>query len=504
MKKLLILSCGTNASYHFCKILKEYFSLDIKLIGVDINQRNLVPCCHLLDSFYEVPYSSDPSFIDVMDHIFNKERPDYILPSFDHDQKIFFNGSEILSKYGIISLSTPLSTLPYYENKRKMFDFLSSANLPIPYCYSSEDCVPSCNYIVKPIHGVGSQGVQIVSGNKVSLFPQMDYMIQEICSDPEITVECFKYNGYFSYVCRERIATKAGVCVKTKIFNDNHLGSICLKLSDLLSLPMYFNVQFMLNHDEKYVITDVNLRPAGGMSLSNEVGWDVVSAIGHVILNHPMNVIKNCVPIMNTTTYVVRAFKDITTQSDSIIGFDLDGTLLDSRCRHVELLKKILIEEQLNIDLKNLIDFKSNGKNNVDFLVQSGLPLSKAQEIQKKWMDHIEDPEYLSLDVLYPYSIDLLSKLSKCHKLILLTARNNKEGVINQLKKLDISKFFDDIFIIPSNPEVIINKGECLKNNHVSVYYGDTKSDFIACSNTGIKFIFMKNGFNSEKYVFGE
>ena len=89
MINLLLLSCGTNACYHCAKTLKEKFIDDFYIIGADINEQYLTPSCNYLDSFYKVPYSSSPNYYETILEICKKEKVDYILPSFDSDQKLW-------------------------------------------------------------------------------------------------------------------------------------------------------------------------------------------------------------------------------------------------------------------------------------------------------------------------------------------------------------------------------------------------------------------------------
>ena len=52
-----------------------------------------------------------------------------------------------------------------------------------------------------------------------------------------------------------------------------------------------------------------------------------------------------------------------------IVAFDFDGTLLDSRNRHVVVMRDVLSQFNTDLNIDDLIEFKSNGKNNIDFLI---------------------------------------------------------------------------------------------------------------------------------------
>ena len=275
MINILLLSAGTNACYHIARVLKNKFPLNFRIVGADINDGWLIPTIPYLDSFHKVPYTNSPSYYGEILDILKKEKIDYILPSFDADQKIFFPENKDLTALGVASFGTNLETLEFYSDKNKMYDFLQNKNLPLPKRYCLAEIRPETSYFIKPIHGVGSVGARQLAGSEIVKLPDIDnYIIQEICSEPEYTLECFSYADDFSSVCRERLATKAGVCVKTKIYKNKELENIGRQFVKNVKTPYIFNLQFMKNSQNEYVITDVNLRTAGGMSLSYAAGWD--------------------------------------------------------------------------------------------------------------------------------------------------------------------------------------------------------------------------------------
>lgn len=465
MIKILILSCGTNASYHFCKRFREQLKDEVYIIGTDTNEQWLVPSTQYLDKFYKVPPSKDTSFLNFVETILSNETPNYILPSFDFDQMNFYTGSPILAKYNVISLSTPKETLDIYSNKLKMNYFLKNNGFHIPIQYAPNQLNPEEKYFIKPTNGVGSIGTGVKTGAEILQLNTENLIIQEICNKPEITLECFCYKNVFSCVCRERLATKAGVCTKTRVFHNKHLADIGLKFCKSLHTPVYFNLQFMMNFKGDYVITDVNLRSAGGMSLSYVAGWDVVGAIVAILTGNEEK-IPSYIPYNIPEQFVVRAYQDIVTKvCPPILAFDLDGTLVDSRPRHRVLLDMILKKYNCSIDTTDLIPFKANGKNNIDFLVTKGISSELAKKIQSEWIEHIEDVEFLHLDTLYPETIGKLSSLVKNNNLILVTARKNKNNLLKELDDLALKPFFQNIYMVYGTniahrkAEILINSG---------------------------------------------
>lgn len=313
MINILLLSAGTNACYHISKTLKEKFPNNFKIIGADINERHLIPTCNYLDVFYRVPYNTATGYYEKIIEICRSEHVNFLIPSFDTDQKLFYPENRDLQKLGVISLGTSMDTLPIYDDKIKMSDFLKQYGLPVPNNYEKTDIKPDVEYMVKPINGVGSIGAALHYGHDIMGYNTENCVIQEKCFEPEITMECFHYGKIFSCVCRERIAAKSGVCVKGRVFSDENLSQIGRKFIKILKAPYIFNLQFMKNSSGKYVITDVNLRTAGGMSMACAAGWDEISALANIMLGKSDTEISKHVPQNIPETFIMRAYTDIIT-----------------------------------------------------------------------------------------------------------------------------------------------------------------------------------------------
>lgn len=311
MKKVLLLSAGTNACYHMAKTLREKFPGQFKIIGADINPVHLIPTAGYLDAFYRVPYTADPKYYDTVIQICRDEAVDFLIPSFDADQRLFTPENPDLIKMGTRSLGTSMKSMDIYESKAKMNAFLSANDFPVPVNYSPTTVNPDEQYMAKPVHGVGSIGAGVRLGREIANLNGADWVVQEVCQEPEVTMECFAAGDMFSCVCRERIATKSGVCVKGRLFNDDELTNIGRRFAKTVNVPYIFNMQFMKNSRGQYVITDVNLRTAGGMSMAHAAGWDEVSALGKIMLGRPMADVFQTLPQNIAETYVVRAYVDI-------------------------------------------------------------------------------------------------------------------------------------------------------------------------------------------------
>lgn len=497
MKKLLVLSCGTNAQWHVLKILHEKFPSSFTLIGTDSHPRYMVAASSVLDRFYQVPVSKDPDFLGVIESILCRERPDYIFPIFDFDQQMFFDGVNVLEKYGTRSLSTPYETLGVYSDKVNMQNAMLKSGLPVPRTFHICDVKKDVSYFVKPLRGNGSVGACRKLGKDLSAQDFKENIVEEVCSGPEVTMECFVYKGRLSSICRERLWIKAGVCTKARVFKSQKLEQIGRKFATVFKTPIIFNLQFMKNGSGRYVITDVNLRCAGAMGLSYMTGWDAVSALAKSLLDRSSDDVFESLPEIIPEQFVVRVNDDRVTQiASKTVAFDLDGTLLDSRGRHKRVLDVILSNYAIEIDTTDLLSFKRNGRNNVDFLVSKGMDESMARIVQRDWICAIEQEQYLEEDCLYPDAITLLEKYEGWRR-ILVTARSNEHGLHETLKRLDLVKYFDEIKVVNPGRCAFQEKARILTSQKALVFYGDTRSDYEAAKMADVRFEFRKNGFHA-------
>lgn len=505
MKKItiLVLSCGTNACFNFCKQIKKHFDQNIKLVGVDINPPNLVSSSPYLDAFYQVYKNTDDAYYQQILTLIRQEKADYLLPSFDRDQQLFYPENCDLQALKCISLGSSEKILKFYGNKVKTMEVLKNFGFNVPRQFLIEEITLDKKYFMKPIDGVASIGAKAVYGKELlakSSEILNGYVIQELCFTPEITLECFWSKDFFSYRCRERIFSKAGVCVKTKVFQDEKLAEVARRFIGHFNPPHVFNLQFMKNPEGNWVITDVNLRFAGGGSLSLVSGWDYASALGALLLNEPSYF--KFVPQMEKKQIYAVTIHDaiVTSQSDTTIVVDLDGTLLDSRLRHVNLLDDILKKMSYPLDTADYLSCKCQGMSTFQWLISKGLDSSTASYISTQWKERIESNDLLSQDRLYPNCIDFLLRLSRISSLHLVTARANSQNLYGQLQSLGIYGYFESVSVVsPSKGEN--SKLEVINKIHPDYVIGDTETDFKAAQFSGAEFLAFTHGFRSPDYL---
>lgn len=498
--KLLVLSCGTSACFNLIKEIRENYSDQIYVIGLDINRSTDVAAASFVDEFYQTYPTKSPEFVEQLKEIISLTNPHYILPSFDEDQLLMTESFLSSFSHKISSLGCQSLAMEIYKDKVAMQNFLKKQNFPVPKMFAISELKFEQEYFVKPILGVGSRGAKKMLGGEIVQRDRCRDLVQEVCEEPEVTVECFKFKSFFSCVSRKRLETKAGVCTKAEFINDPVLKKIAERFSKIPGVPRAFNLQFMKNSKGQWVITDVNLRLAGGGYLSKTLGWDVYSAYASSLLSKDTDFSSFFKIYNNRCTVLAIPCGLVTSVKRFKISFDLDGTLLNSLPRHEMVLEDVLKEKHVNLCIKNFLKEKRQGKSTSLFLREIGIPDPLNEELVESWCNRIEQSAYLESDVLYPGVSSLLLDLTKSCELELVTARTDKQAVLKQLKDLGIIGYFSDIHVV--DPKKTIKcKSEILASNGSNLYIGDTEADYEAARTAAVDFIAVNYGTRQASFL---
>ena len=190
-------------------------------------------------------------------------------------------------KFGIKSTSPNCKTVKILSDKLKINSFCQESGIPVPKIYNYEDIVEDSYYFVKPILGYGSKGAQVMMGKRILEEKSTNknlYIFQEVCNKPEITVEVFTFEKRYSFVIRERIETKAGVSVKARFIPDDYeIRHYIDILQQKIDFPIASCIQFM-KCNNRWALTDFNLRMGAGTAMSSAIGWDLTSALLSALL----------------------------------------------------------------------------------------------------------------------------------------------------------------------------------------------------------------------------
>ena len=191
-----------------------------------------------------------------------------------------------------------------------------------------------------------------------------------------------------------------------------------------------------------------------------------------------------------------------------MIFLDLDGPILDVSAKYYRVYSDILINAGYETLKKGEYWYNKRWKiPEIEILRKTGAD-TFFKEYQEKRLSLIESDFYLSFDRLQEAAFQVLEKLSKKHKLILVTLRKSAAQLNRQLADLGLNKFLSHV----------LTSGECsaprwrIKYNLISdyladvsfnrhVFIGDTETDIEAGKRLGFTTIAVSNGIRSEELL---
>lgn len=194
-----------------------------------------------------------------------------------------------------------------------------------------------------------------------------------------------------------------------------------------------------------------------------------------------------------------------------IIFFDLDGTLIDISKRFYKVYSDIMDEfEKSKLSYSEYIKLRREHVSTREILKKTTNVENFYETFIKRRNNILESPEYLRMDILYPDSYRTLERLyRKDNVLILVTLRMNKNSTIQQLRNLDIHRFFEEILIGDmfggwEGKYNLIKKFEDTFEKKNMMIVGDTEIDIKAGKKMNIKTCFKKGGMRKSEIVIKE
>jgi carbamoylphosphate synthase large subunit len=280
---VLIGAAGTGTAFGAACAIRRVWSQSVKLVVMDINPRHLVTASLLADYFEQVPPSASPGFVDTLLGILQRYSVDTYLPLLPEEIWLAARLHEEGRIPSTVNVMVPsLAASDACADKLTLSQLLSKEGLPVPRTAPASSPFPGKKFFLKPKNGTGSRGARPVHISE--LFGVVgesgsDWIVQEICQRPEVTVDAFFDPGSnFSYaLCRERIEIKAGVSVKARLFVDEMLGGYARIIARCLHLSGSFCFQVM-RIQSRWVVTDVNPRPGAATAMCAVVGNDFFAA----------------------------------------------------------------------------------------------------------------------------------------------------------------------------------------------------------------------------------
>lgn len=189
------------------------------------------------------------------------------------------------------------------------------------------------------------------------------------------------------------------------------------------------------------------------------------------------------------------------------ILLDLDGPLLDGMLRHYRCYVDILTahgSKYLAMDV--YWKMKRNRTSRRDQLMATNSH-SLYDVFLSEWIENIEAPKYLALDIVQNGAHEILNTWNKLgFKIILITMRNDRAALMQQLETTGLLEYFTDI-LVSSHVDGGIGKARQVLHHYPEVkqepclWIGDTEADVEAARYLSCAVCLLTCGLRTEAYL---
>lgn len=183
--------------------------------------------------------------------------------------------------------------------------------------------------------------------------------------------------------------------------------------------------------------------------------------------------------------------------------FDLDGTLIDSSERMYKLFSHLVPQSKFT---KEIYWGLKRDKVNHKMLLERFFPEINFEIFNDNWMSLIEVEKFLIFDQIFQDTLPVLKELYLTNALYLLTARQSRDGLLNEMERLGIKTFFKEILTTEGRR----TKKELLKETVETIselrdtsnfFVSDMGSDIQLGNFWGYRTVAITHGFMSRKWL---
>lgn len=268
---------------------------EIRIVGADMAQRPFL--AGMVDSYHRVPACTDPGYVDVLLDICRREGVELFFPQISMELPLVRSRMADFQSLGVRVAVTDSDALDIANDKLRLYEHMRTHGMPTPRYYpirSAADlraCAqrlgfPESPVVVKLTGSSGSRGVRVVRSavSRAEAFlhskpGSFDITMEEMCltldecgSLPsaivmeylpgcEYTVDLLADHGRTLYIAgRRNTESRASIAMASRTEEKAEAFSLCREIVASLGLDGNIGFDFMLDGDDRPVLTDLNPR----------------------------------------------------------------------------------------------------------------------------------------------------------------------------------------------------------------------------------------------------
>jgi carbamoyl-phosphate synthase large subunit len=279
--KILFTSAGRRVELLQCfRKAAKSLDLDLEVLACDLNA-SLSSACQTADLAFDVPRCTDPSYVDSVFEICEKNKIHLVVPTIDTELQSLAMAYKRFSSIGTRVHVSPPEVVAIVQDKLETARALAAFGVPVPPTYSLEDVQSSSDGIqwpmfMKPRSGSASRGLQIIHRpEQLPSNPSEPMILQEFLQGPEFTINIFvDASGVLrSAVGHRRLQIRAGEVEKGRTERREDLHEIAVKINRCLPTARGI-LCFQVIEDIRsgLRVIEINARFGGGYPLADHAG----------------------------------------------------------------------------------------------------------------------------------------------------------------------------------------------------------------------------------------
>jgi carbamoyl-phosphate synthase large subunit len=294
--KVLVTGAGAVLGQGIIKSLRMA-ETPYDIIAVDPDPRAVG--LYWADRAYLVPLAKDPSYLDVVCRILDREKPDVVLIGTDVELMTYAqNKSKLESIYKTRVIVSPPHVIKIADDKWLTYEFLLANGFPCPKSAlpsGISELLQECDFplIVKPRTGARSIGVHLVR-NEEELYQSLNRVenpvIQECVAnaEQEYTSGVVVDMGIAKAVVTMRRDLRDGNTYRAYVEPDAPFNSLLAKIAEKLGGVGPLNFQFRVEQGIPKIF-EINARFSGTTPLRVYAGFNEVDyLVRHYVLGDPI------------------------------------------------------------------------------------------------------------------------------------------------------------------------------------------------------------------------
>lgn len=266
----------------------EKLNVDLKIIGADISDS--APALFFCDIAKRIVCIDNPVYIPQLLEICEKDKVDCLIPTIDTDLLLLAENKCLFENIGTKVLVSNADKVRLCRDKNCTSDYFLSLGLRAPVAVGNvKEYNSGFPSFIKPKDGSSSiDAYKVTNDEDLNIYAKKigDYVIQPFISGKEYTIDIFcDYEGNPIYITpRERIATRSGEVLKTRICQDEKMISEMKTLIKDYKPCGQITVQLIRDDvtGNDYFI-EINPRFGGGAPLSIKAGADSAMAVIQIL-----------------------------------------------------------------------------------------------------------------------------------------------------------------------------------------------------------------------------